>query len=474
MGKIVVKLGGSNFKSSSDVNKIIKIVNNYNQSIVIVVSALYGVTNSLEKIIKKAQDKDANVNILLKKLKTKHYDFVRSNISDEIIIRKINTKLENQFIILKKKLIGINCFGEVPPSIYDFVISYGERLNSLILTEILEYNKIKSKEILPETLPLLTDGEFGNATVDYSLSNINMSSNFKEEYVYVIPGFYGISNKRKVTILGRGGTDYAAAAIANCLNAKSLDIWKDVDGFHTADPKLINKSQQIRNLSYNEAAELAYFGAKILHPRTVEPLKDNNIPIRIFNVNKADKGIKPLSIISSKKELTECVVKSVTYSDDFGILKFKGTSVGIKLGLLAEITSTFEHNKINIKSVITSQTEINLLLSLKDLEIAFDLAENLNISAISDIIAINDISVVAAVGEGIGYKTGIAGKLFSAVAKKNVNIKIISLGASPVVSYFIIDKNDKYNAVNEIHKEFFESSKTNLLYYNESYLIGCV
>ena len=167
--------------------------------------------------------------------------------------------------------MGIHYIGDIPDFIQDRILSYGEKLSSLLLTIILKYNGINADECLPEDMGLLTDGEFRNATIDFEGSIPNVEKALKEDKVYVVPGFYGISQEGKVTLLGRGGSDYSAAGIARCVRAESLDIWKDVNGYMTADPKMVDAPRRVRKLSYTEAAELSYFGAKILHPRTVEP-----------------------------------------------------------------------------------------------------------------------------------------------------------------------------------------------------------
>jgi len=165
-------------------------------------------------------------------------------------------------------------------------MSFGERLSAAIMTSLLQDRGVGCEEVTPEDMQLITDGEFGNAEVDFSASNETVKNRLLGEKTAIVPGFYGVSKEGKVTLFGRGGSDYTAASIASCIGAESLDIWKDVDGFRTADPKLVTDTHGIHQLTYTEAAELAYFGAKILHPRTVEPLMAQRIPIRIFNIAK--------------------------------------------------------------------------------------------------------------------------------------------------------------------------------------------
>jgi aspartate kinase/aspartokinase/homoserine dehydrogenase 1 len=237
-----------------------------------------------------------------------------------------------------------------------------------------------------------------------------------------------------------------------------LDVWKDVDGFLSADPVIVENTRNVGHLTYSESAELAYFGSRILHPRTVEPLKEKNIPVKIYNIRNVTDVSKPLTIISEKGNITREVIKSISYSDDFGIVKLGGSGVGVKPGILARITSALDHANINIKSVITSQIAINILLDINDLKRAETLIRNEEIRGIEKISAISEISVVAVVGEGLTTHYGIAAKTFKSVAEKGINIDIISFGASHVAAYFIVNNANKAETVRAIHDEFFVKS----------------
>jgi len=460
--RTVVKFGGSNLKTKADIQKIIEVIKGYPTPPIVVVSAFYGITNFLVDIIENVEmnaSKEADnivqtYTVFLSRMKN---EIINQNIDNTELRTEVTRKMSERLQELERYLKGAHYIGEVPHFVKDIVLSYGERFSSLILNEVLKYNGINSREILPEELGLITDGEFGNASIDFELATPLVQSSLSEEMVYVVPGFYGISSDHKVTLLGRGGSDYSAAAIANCIDAQSLDVWKDVNGFMSADPKLVANPIRLHTLTYTEAAELAYFGARILHPRTVEPLMEKHIPIRIFNIDKTENKFEPLSIINSTKVIHTDIVKSVTYSDDFCILKLRGPGIGVKQGELAKVTHALDEAGINIKSVITSQIVINLLLSANDLQPAHLLLQKLRLKTVTEMLAIDNISVIAVVGEGLIEQHGIAARIFSAVARKQINVKIIVLGASQVVSYFIIDRKDRDVAIREIHAEFFEN-----------------
>lgn len=279
------------------------------------------------------------------------------------------------------------------------------------------------------------------------------------DQVHVIPGFYGMSRDGQVTLLGRGGSDYAAAAIARCVDAVSLDVWKDVNGFMSADPRRLPDARPVPRLTYREAAELSYFGARILHPRTIEPLRDAGIPIRIFNFHGSGEP-EPLTTINGKGSVTEDVIKSVTWTDNIGILRILGAGVGIHPGILARVTDRLHRSGINIKSVITAQTAINILLDNAVLQPAADILKAENLHAVESVVTDCHAGVVAVVGEGIREKPGIASRMFGALAEERINVSMIAFGATPVAAYFVVNRNDRERAVTAIHRAFFAEKVT--------------
>ncbi len=456
MNKVVAKFGGSNLKKKEDIQKLVKVIKAYNRPMVIVVSAFYGITNHLIKTLEEVKKDESHIELLVDFLRQLKEEAILENFDDKLWQDKTMKAVESRIRELSRYLTGIHYIGDVPEFVEDVILSYGERLSSLVLTSILNSYGIEAEEALPEQMPLVTDGEFGNATVNYKKAAPHVKERLKENKVYVVPGFYGVSEQGKVTLLGRGGSDYSAAAIARCLGAESLDVWKDVDGFMSADPKLVNNPSRITHLSYTEAAELSYFGASILHPRTVEPLKEVGIPIHIGNIDAFDGTVEPRTVVHSNELVTEQIIKSVTYSDDFCVLKLRGAGVGLKRGVLAKVTGALDKAGINIKSVITSQIVINLLLSANDIKSAYKTIEELNLSAITELTASEKISTIAVVGEGILDRPGVAGKLFMALAKKEINVQMIVSGATSVASYFIVARDDRDAAIEAIHQEFFK------------------
>jgi aspartate kinase/aspartokinase/homoserine dehydrogenase 1 len=457
MPKTVVKFGGSNLKCKEDIGRVIQVVKNYGQPVVIVVSAFYGVTNYLIDSLERARHDEQVAGKTTSYLLELKRETLELHIKDKNLINSILSDIGVLLDELERYLHGIALTGDASPALEDHVLAFGERISAVFLAGILNNEGIETRVAFPESIGLITDGEYGAASVDFVKSTAKVREALIHDLVYVIPGFYGVSPEGKTTLFGRGGSDYSAAALARCIGAPSLDIWKDVNGFLSADPKSVENPVQIRKLTYNEAAELAYFGAKILHPRTVEPLSAPHIPIRIFNIYGEPDVTNPLSVVSAEKTVTNGIVKSVTFSEDFGILKLKGSGVGAKPGILAKVTTALHLAGINISSVLTSQISINILIAKKDLSTAYAVVSAIELPVVGRVQIIEDIAVVAAVGNGIAENYGVAARIFTALAKNSINVLMSCSGASPIVAYFLVGVNDRISSVRAIHHEFFET-----------------
>lgn len=467
MKKIVAKFGGSNLKTVEDIQKITATVRTYNRPMVAVVSAFYGITNRLTNSILECRDDESRISVLQDFLREMKEDLIGRCIRDpqerERSLAELRTRLDE----LRRVLLGVHYLGEVPSTINDRILSYGERLSSFLLAAIFRDAGIDAVEALPEDIGLFTNGEFLNASIDFERSVLPVSEALSADRVFVIPGFYGISPDGKTSLLGRGGSDYSAAAIARCIQAESLDIWKDVDGFMSGDPGMVDNPHRLQTLSYLEAAELSYFGARILHPRTVEPLRDPGIAVKIFNIHRYNEGIVPLSVIGPAPAPLQSItgaemthkVKSVTYSHDFSILRLRGSGVGQTPGVLGRAAAAISEAGINIKSVMTTQTAINMFLSEADVHEAKRAVELKGLSAVSRLEVQTDLSVIALVGEGLSECEEIADRLVTALSGAGVHIKMLALGASESATYFIVQREMVQRALKAAHSAFFPGTQ---------------
>jgi len=460
----VVKFGGSNLRRPSDIDRVVAAVRLYAVPPVVVVSAFYGVTNELIAAVASARqgagtpDAAGAAAGYTRGLRALHDTILTENFAAGPVRDRVAAAVADRLDQLERYLMGIHLIGDVPPFVNDAVLSYGERLSSLLVSEVLNDRGVAAAEYLPETLGLTTDGVFGNAACDFDASGPRVAavlgSPAAAGEVAVVPGFYGIDPSGKAALFGRGGSDYSAASLARCLGAASVDLWKDVDGFLSADPAATDRPQTVPQLHYLEAAELSYFGAKVLHPRTVEPLYDQEIPVRVLNIGKLDRGLRPFSVVDGQRTVAAGVVKGVVSTDDVGILRLHGPGVGFKAGILARATGTLDAAGLNIKSVLTAQTAINLLVARGDLAAAHEVLKEHHLAGVVNVEPLDDVAIVAVVGLGLLEAAGgavVTAKALGALAAAGIAVQLTAAGASEVAAYFLVRRADRDRAVRAVH-----------------------
>ncbi|MBI4713311.1 MAG: aspartate kinase [Planctomycetes bacterium] len=473
----VLKFGGSSLKDVASIKTVARIISSTKELRVVVFSAFAGVTDRLSNFLVECQRQGAEDRIrkFISQLKNEHLSLLEKSVPAKGERQTVYNLLTNSFNRLERFLYGVSYVEEISPRSRDLILSFGERFAVAIMSAALGRFGIRNRPFEADTIGMITDGDFGNATVILPVATKNLRRLFlpllKSDVTPLVTGFFGCDSESRTTTFGRGGSDYSASVIAYALDARQLEIWKDVDGFLSVSPEIVQDRSQSRLsrrgtyagkasrlldvLSYDEAAELAYFGAEILHPRMVEPAMLKDIPIIIRNTfNPAKKG----TAIIKKGYETKGVVKSIAYDQNIAVLKIHGAGVGYKLGALHDIVSHISKSGINIKSVITSQTCINLLLAKEDLDLAYQALHKAHIRVIEHLEKVKDIALIGIVGEGLVKTKGLAARVFGAVATAAVNVEMISAGASSVAYYFIIkEKGDALTrAIKAIHSEFFK------------------
>jgi len=452
----VMKFGGACLSTPENFLKVSEIIKSQEEKVIVVVSAISGITDMLFKALDIALRFENKIEEILKKIQKKHEFIINKTIFREEIRKRVKRRIKYKLKKLERLLYGIAYTEELTDSIKANVLSYGERFSAIILSEILIQNDKKAIAFESEKLGIVTDDSFENATANLNETKLNFERRLipllNKGFIPIITGYYGCTKKGKITTFGRNGSDYSAAIATYATNSPVLEIWKDVNGFMSADPKVVKNARKIDKLSYYEAAELSYFGARILHPRTVEPLSGlkTKIIIKNFHENR-DKG----TLILQKGYKKENVIKSVTFNKNIAVLRIYGPGVGYKPGIIGEIGKALSRKGINIYSILTSQTCINLLLDKRDSLRSYQTVKQLCNGIIEKINLVENIALVAVVGEGLKEEKGIAAKIFASVAKENVNVEMISMGASEVASYFIIKETDIEKVINAIHNEFF-------------------
>ncbi|MCG8529611.1 MAG: aspartate kinase, partial [Desulfovibrionales bacterium] len=413
--------------------------------------------NMLIQGIEKALADESSVGKTLAGLRAHHESLIADLIQNKPAATALMGELDPIFKRLERYYYGIAFTREATPRMQDMVASFGERISAIILVAAVNSRGAKAILGLPEEMGIISDGKFMDASARLDPTRKNLTAYLKThmtpDTVLFVPGFYGICEKKEITTFGRGGSDYSAAVVAAATSATVLEIWKDTEGFMTADPDNIPHCRLIPTLTYEEAAELAYTGAGILHPRTVEPVKRAGIAIAIKNTFNPD---APGSLISEKAVTANKVVKSVSYTTDVSILKIHGPGVGARPGLLSLIAGALGEKQINIKSVVTSQTCISRLLGKKELEGAKAALEGIDPSPFTALSSRDQVALVSIVGDGLHQHHGIAATCFSAVSGADVNIEMISFGTSEAALYFLVDKKRLDPTIRALHGAFFD------------------
>ncbi|MFD2823456.1 bifunctional aspartate kinase/homoserine dehydrogenase I [Lacinutrix iliipiscaria] len=457
----VLKFGGTSVGSTKNINKVISILGAYSitDQIICVVSAVGGITDRLLKAGTLANQKDKGYVAEFEAIKKTHFNLVAELIPKQN--KSVLNHVENTLLELKSLLDGIYLINELSPKTSDKLVSFGELLSSYIITETLKNQKANAELKNSQEL-IVTNSNFTKAEVDYSLTNKNIKAYFKsiDHKITVLPGFVSKSKIGEITTLGRGGSDFTAAIIAAALKVEQLEIWTDVSGMFTANPKLVKQAFPIEKISYQEAMELSHFGAKVLYPPTVQPVFDLNIPIHIKNTLKPDDAG---TIISKNSTNNKAPIKGITHISNIALLTLEGSGmVGIP-GFSKRLFETLAQEKINVILITQASSEHSICFGIetKDAELAKNTLDatfenEISLHKINPIILEDNLSIIAVIGDNIKNHQGVSGKMFSALGKNNINIRAIAQGASERnISAVIADKDVK-KALNTLHERFFE------------------
>ena len=458
----VLKFGGSSVANSKALHNVINIIKqNENQKIVIVVSALGGITDILSKMLNKAINKDNGYKTFLNLIEEKHLEPIQEFIPIERQSELISF-LKSKINEIEDILDAISMINEDSESIQAKVLSYGEILSSNIIYKILLKSNINIKLLNSKSIlktKIINKKDVVNT--ELSRKNILKEISEKEKNIYLMSGFIASDEKNNIKTLGRGGSDYTASLIASFLNADILEIWTDVSGMYTANPSIVSQAKPIPKLSYQEAMELSHFGAKVLYPPTIQPLIKKKIPVIIKNTfdHKSPGTIISSEITNDEKN----VVKGISHIDNVSLINLEGSGmVGIP-GFSQKVFHALSSNNINIIMITQASSEHSICIGLtkndakkakKIIEDEFSLEISLN--KLNSVAIEKNMVNIAVVGDKMKDHQGISGKLFSSLGANNINIRAIAQGASERNISIIIDKKNIKKALNTIHERFFE------------------
>jgi len=447
----VMKFGGSVLGTEKDLQRVAEIIKARNkEKKVLVVSAIKGVTDSLIAASSFALLKEHSIKEYCEELKRQHI-IVLDGIKNPAIKTNARNLIEEKTIAVEKTLLGVNYLGEISPKAFDLIQTFGERLSAILVAAYLNDAGEKSVSIEAHEAGLHTNGAFGKARAvqkaETGLKNKLMPL-LEEGITIVITGFFGCDEKGEICCFGRGGSDYSAGIIASALNAEKLELWKDVPGFYSADPKEVKNAIMLKELSYDEAEEIGYFGAKILHPKTIEPVRKKEIPLIVKNVLTPEIDG---TIITSKNRQAKKIIKAISKKTGIAAITLKSAEMVSTPGILAKIFDPIARAGIDVDFVSTSETSVSFTIDKKEKEKAMAALNGLGVCF--DKISIEeDIALLGIIGEGMKETVGVSGKVFSALGKAGVNVEMISQGASEINLSIIIKEKQLNNAINAVHE----------------------
>jgi aspartokinase/homoserine dehydrogenase 1 len=471
----VLKFGGSSVGTPERVNSVIDIVIASQQQhghIAVAVSAYSGVTDQLIKAAKFASAGNKAYLDELHDLQQRHLTAVDTLISPgserDVARAGIQTTLQE----LSDMLQGVFLLRELSKRTLDFVSSFGERLSAYTIAQAITARKLGKTgkaEFLDARTVVTTDDNFGAAKVDFETTNANIQRYFQEHKdLQIITGFIGSTADGQTTTLGRGGSDYTAAIFGAALKAREIEIWTDVDGMMTADPRKAKGTQTLPKVTYEEAMELSHFGAKVIYPPTIQPALDLQIPIRICNTfNPTFAG----TLIDKEGDTESTLpVKGVSSIKDITLLRVEGTGMVGVVGVSQRVFGALARERVNVILITQASSEHSICIAIepaqtpaavKALETEFSYEINVT-RQVSPVVVEQGLSIIAIVGGNMRKTPGIAGKVFQALGRNGVNVRAIAQGSSELNISIVIDQKDEVKAINAVHNDFF-LSKTKTL-----------
>ncbi|HLG39096.1 MAG TPA: bifunctional aspartate kinase/homoserine dehydrogenase I [Chitinophagaceae bacterium] len=460
----VLKFGGTSVANAENINKVVAIVKKTIQKdkTLLVVSALGGVTDLLLNAAALAANGDESFNEKLATIEQRHLEAVKELIplaQQSQLLSLVKTAC-NQ---IEDICNGIFLLGELTPRSKDRIGSYGEWISSQIIAAKFKADGVDNVWKDAREL-IVTNSNFGAAEVDFAVTNQKIKDFFslQNSSLFVLPGFIANDKNGITTTLGRGGSDYTAAILASALNATNLEIWTDVSGMMTADPRLASNARIIPHISYQEAMELSHFGAKVIYPPTIQPVMSQGIPVRIKNTfSPLDEG----TLIESASNKNGNIVRGISSINNIALISLEGSGmIGIP-GFSKRLFEALSNEKINVILITQSSSEHSICVGIEAasasrskqvVDAAF--ANEIALQKVEPLKIESDLSIVALVGENMKSHPGISGRMFSAMGRNGINVRAIAQGSSEKNISAVISTNDVRKAINVLHEEFFETT----------------
>jgi aspartokinase/homoserine dehydrogenase 1 len=463
----ILKFGGTSVGSSQSITALIEIVRQPRgtENPVIILSAMSGVTNALQQLAESAAS-GANFTDSMKGIEEKHFEIIR-NLLPASAQNPVLTRLKIYFNELEDILQSVFNLRELSAQTKDMILSYGERCSTFMVSHIAK-QEFKNALFVDGSALIKTDHNFGQARVDTQLTDLLVKDFYEghRENLLFVTGFIASNDEGRITTLGRGGSDYTAAIWAAALDAEEIEIWTDVDGMLTADPRMVKKAFSLPELSYTEAMELSYFGAKVIYPPTMIPAFLKKIPIVIKNTFNTD---FPGTYIKHGTQASTLPIKGISSIDEISILNLSGSGMVGKAGFSGRLFSLLSREQINVVLITQSSSEHSITFAVKPADslkalalISKEFELELQARKLEYPEVENGMAVLAIVGENMKRTPGMSGRLFNALGRNGVNIRAIAQGSSEYNISVILSKADLSKAVNAVHDAFYADHKKTL------------
>ncbi|WP_433896241.1 bifunctional aspartate kinase/homoserine dehydrogenase I [Sphingobacterium mizutaii] len=468
----ILKFGGTSVGSVESIKAVLAIVKESyeaGEKPLVVLSAMSGITNLLTKMAEDAAEGKPFAEDL-KLLEEKHFEVVKKLIAVKFQ-NPVLTRLKLLVNELEDLLQGVTALKELSNQSKDLIISYGERCSNYLVAKIME-QEVPEAEYINASHYIKTDSNFGNAHLNEPLTAqlIQALSQTHADKLLFVTGFIGSNDKGRITTLGRGGSDYTAAIFGSVLNATAIEIWTDVNGMLTADPRIVKKAFSLPVLSYTEAMELSYFGAKVIYPPTMVPAFMKKIPIVIRNTFQPK---FPGTVIQFETGKSGFPIKGISSISDVSVINLTGSGMVGKSGFSGRLFTLLAREQINVILITQSSSEhsITFAVNPSDSQKAVELIQNefeleLLANKLSLPVVESDLSILAIVGENMKRTPGMSGKLFHALGRNGINVRAIAQGSSEFNISVIINKEDLSKALNAVHDAFFAELKKTLHVFN--------
>ncbi|MFA4877640.1 MAG: aspartate kinase [Methanoregula sp.] len=460
-----MKFGGTSVADAQCIRRVVDILEHHHKAgdeVAVVVSAQRGVTDQLIEIAQKlptAKD-DSAIAPLIQSLSKRHMTTLEGAAPNEVA--PVGAEIEERLISLQNILFAVYNLRELTPRSKDYIISFGERLLAPIVGAALRERGIASTVMDGCEAGILTTPQHGESTsLPESDERIQrrVGPLLKKE-IPVIMGFMGCTRDGILTTLGRSGSDYSASILGAGIDADEIWIWTDVDGIMTCDPRVINDARVMQSLSYLEVMELSYFGAKVMHPRSIEPAMRKNILVRVKNTfNPAHPG----TVIVRNGQRDNRVVKALTYIDKVAAININGAQMIGRPGVAKAIFTILADHEVNVMMISQGSSEANISLIVDESHITAAvtaLSELMKQGVVREVSHNHDVCAVAVVGAGMAGAPGTGGRIFTALGSAGVNVMMISQGSSEANISFVVHQNDGPRAVRVLHDEFHLSEES--------------